>query len=113
LALLKAARADPPRLWALWQAEWCRRMPSRNGGESVLRRLAPLLEAHALAFASPQAVDGWALRRSLQGRLALLLRRALVEPASAFVYLAMSALEFERIRGEVLRRATFPHRVPA
>ena len=70
--------------------------------------LAPLLAQHASAFAAPQALDGWALRRQLQLRLVLLLRRTLVEPVTAFVYLALSALECERLRGELVRRAAFP-----
>jgi hypothetical protein len=109
-ALLAAARAEPARLLPLWQAEWQRRLPpaaSRAGG---IAALASLLAAHAAAFAAPQAIDGWALRRTLQGRLVLLLRRALIEPVAAFVYLALSALEFERLRGELLRRAAFPGR---
>jgi len=105
-ALLAAARAEPARLLPLWRAEWQRRLP-RSGG---LAPLATLLASHAAEFAVPQAVDGWALRRSLQGRLSLLLRRTLIEPATAFIYLALSALEFERLRGELLRRAAFPGR---
>ena len=52
-------------------------------------------------------------KRQLQARLILLLRRTLAEPATAFIYLALSALEFERVRGELLRRAAFPQRSPA
>jgi hypothetical protein len=111
--LLDAARADPQHLLALWRAEWQRRLPCAPGRAVLQTRLLPLLDRHAAAFAAPQAADGWALRRALQAALVLLLRRTLVEPTAAFVHLALSALEFERVRGEVLRRAAFPHRSPA
>jgi hypothetical protein len=42
-----------------------------------------------------------------------LLRRALVEPVAAFAFLALQALEFERLRAELVARAVFPGRVPA
>ena len=108
--LLQAARADPQNVLPLWLVEWRRRLPRTAGRGGIERRLLPLLAAHAAAFGAPQAVDGWALRRALRARLVLLLRRALVEPVTAFVYLALSALEFERLRGELVPRAAFPHR---
>jgi len=108
--LLDAARADPTQLLRLWHDEWQRRLPRAGTGEGGAAPLVSLLAEHADAFAAPQAIDGWALRRSLQGRLSLLLRRTLIEPATAFIYLALSALEFERLRGELLRRAAFPGR---
>ena len=111
--LLEAARADPQQLLSLWRAAWQRCLPRVAGRQAIEARLVPLLAAHAAAFGWPQTVDGWALRRSLQARLILLLRRTLAEPATAFIYLALSALEFERVRGELLRRAAFPQRSPA
>jgi hypothetical protein len=112
-ALLDAASAEPQRLLPLWRDEWLRRLPHTAGRAELQARLLPLLAEHAAAFGAPQAGDGWALRRSLQARLVLLLRRLLVEPGAAFVHLALSALEFERLRGELLRRAAFPRRSPA
>jgi hypothetical protein len=110
--LLEAARADPQRVLSLWRDAWQRCLPRNGERQAVEARLAPLLISHAAAFGSPQTVDGWALRRQLQARLILLLRRTLAEPATAFIYLALSALEFERVRGELLRRAAFPQRAP-
>jgi hypothetical protein len=57
--------------------------------------------------------DGWPLRRTLQARLTLLFRRAMLDPAAAFAYLALTALDLERLRGELLRRAAFPALVAA
>lgn len=110
--LLDAARADPGALLPAWHAEWLRRLPGATG-LAVAAQLGPLLADHAAAFAAPATVDGWALRRTLQRRLDLLLRRTVGEPTEAFVHLALSALEFERLRGELLQRAAFPRRLLA
>lgn len=107
-AVLAGARADPQGLLRLWRAEWRHRLPPAAASRVIDTQLVPLLAQHASAFAAPQAVDGWALRRRLQSRLVLLLRRSLVEPVTAFAYLALSALECERLRGELVRRAAFP-----
>jgi hypothetical protein len=107
-ALLDAAGDERHDVLALWRAEWRRRLPPAAASRGMAGPLERLLAEHAHAFAAPQAVDGWALRRQLQSRLLLLLRRTLVEPVTAFVYLALSALECERLRGELIRRAAFP-----
>ena len=62
-----------------------------------------------MARPSPAAPpgSGTQLRRALQARLSLLLRRATLEPAAAFIHLALSALELERLRGELLGRKLF------
>lgn len=112
-ALLEAARADPQGLLTHWRVAWQRCLPRAAGRHAIEARLMPLLASHAAVFGAPLATDGWALRRALQARLVLLLRRMLAEPATAFIYLALSALEFERVRGELLRRAAFPHRLAA
>lgn len=112
-ALLDAARPDPQRLLPLWREAWQQRLPRGAPGRAGVQRLLPLLAEHAAAFGAPPALDGWALRRRLQERLVLLLRRSLGEPATAFIYLALSALDFERVRGELLRRVSFPKRSPA
>lgn len=106
-SLFEAARADARSLLPRWQAEWLRRLPRDAGRTTLDEQLVPLLAKQATAFAAPQAGDGWALRRGLQRHLVLLLRRTLLEPASAFIHLALCALEFERLRGELLRRVAF------
>jgi hypothetical protein len=61
----------------------------------------------------PALVDGTPLVRALSARLTLLFRRAVLDPAAAFVFLAQIALDLQRLRGELLRRAAFPGWVPA
>jgi hypothetical protein len=97
-------------LLARWLDRWRRWLPRHGARAAIERQLLPLLEGHRRAFAAPQTVDGWALRRELQGRLVLLLRRHAGEPVEAFAYLALCAIELERLRGEITRRAAFPSR---
>ena len=108
-APLAPAWAAPQTLGDAWWREWERRLPRPMGdtGDS-LRTVAGLLQAHGSAFAAAPPGPGTLLRRRLQVRLAPWLRRATAEPAAAFVHLALCALDLERLRGELLRRALFP-----
>ena len=87
--------AHPAAVLREWGDEWWRRVPERT---APLRELARLVQAHRGADAD---------RHALVARLALLYRRAPVDPAAAFVFLALSALDMERLRGELLRRLLF------
>jgi hypothetical protein len=108
LALLASARADPSSLLARWRDRWLALLPREAGRARVECELLPLLEGHALDFASPRIVDGRGARDALRRRLVLLLRRASCEPVAAFVYLATQMLDLERLRGELVQRAAFP-----
>lgn len=109
LAAFPASRdVDPDRLGSAWREEWERRLPTGHGSRALLGEFVRLIALHLGAFADPQLVDGWAERRSLQARLTRLFRRATLDPAAAFIFLALSALDFERLRGEILRRVVFP-----
>lgn len=109
LAPLAAAWGDADRIGSLWLAEWRRRIPqSRRSDSDLLAEVGRALGAHLGAFRDRAVRDGWPLRRTLQARLVLLFRRAMLDPAAAFVFLALSALDLERLRGEVLRRVAFP-----
>jgi hypothetical protein len=108
-APLARAWPTPDALPAAWRTEWLRRMPRRGGGDPrVLEGLMRTLTAHLAANATASVREGWALRRALQARLATHFRRALVDPAAAFIFLAVSVLDVERLRGELLRRVAFP-----
>ena len=113
LGPLATAWAAPDSLSQAWAAEWRRRLPHPPADGDSLSRVAGTLLTHAGDFAAAPAGTGAPLRRALQSRLAALLRRAALEPATAFIHLALCALDFERLRGELLGRALFPHRAPA
>lgn len=113
-APLAAAWKAPDRLGAAWFDEWQRRLPRpglRPGdADDSLHRLVQTLRAHADGFVAAPPAQAWLLRRALQARLTVLLRRATLTPAAAFVHLALCALDLERLRAELLGRALFPHR---
>jgi hypothetical protein len=109
LAPLQSAWANPERFLAAWRVEWVRRLPHGTlAGTPLLERLATGLEEHRAVFGAAAPSEGRALRRALQLRLASLFRRAMLDPAAAFVFLALSALDLERLRGELVQRAAFP-----
>lgn len=109
LAPLTAAWTDPERIGRLWHAEWQRRIPGAGPADgATLVEVGRVLRAHLVAFHDRSVRDGWPLRRALQSRLSALFRRATVDPSAAFVFLALSALDLERLRGEILRRVVFP-----
>ena len=108
--VLARAWPAPDTLAAAWQAEWHRRLPRPlHDADDSLRQVAAVLRRHAAAFAAATQGSGTPLRRALQARLSLLMRRATLEPAAAFIHLALSALELERLRGELLVRKLFPN----
>lgn len=110
--LLASARVAPERTPALWIEGWRQRLPDGAAGAAVAGALLPLLLQHAHALERPGLDDAWALRRALHAQLATLMRRRAQEPLAAFAYLALVALELERLRGELVRRSAFPRRWP-
>lgn len=67
--------------------------------------------SHLASFAAQAAGDGWPLRRALEKRLVTLFRKALSEPTAVFVYLALTALDLEQLRSELVQRAIFVPRL--
>jgi hypothetical protein len=103
-----AGKVHPDRLGWAWREGWQRRLPERHGASASLAGFLRLIDAHVAAFADPGLADGWAERRRLQAGLTRMFRRATLDPAVAFIFLALSALDFERLRGEIMRRIAFP-----
>lgn len=109
LAPLALAWRRPDAMAGAWRAEWSRRVPrAAFADEASHRDLERAFETHFRRFDDATVRDGWPLRRALQLRLLVLFRKTLLEPAAAFIFLALCALDFERLRGELLRRAAFP-----
>ncbi len=109
LAPLAAAWTRPEGLFLAWCDEWLRRVPRSAWAErTAIVDCARLLLAHRASLADPSVSDGGLMRRALASRLSVLYRRATSDPAAAFIFLALCALDMERLRGELLRRAIFP-----
>jgi len=102
------AAAAPDDIATAWGDEWQRRCPRHAFADGTLAGLAALLRAQAGAFVQAGAGSGRALREQLRERLRPWLRGAMLEPAGVFAQLALTALDLERLRGELLRRAWFP-----
>jgi hypothetical protein len=98
-------RADG--LFRAWRAEWMRRLPGEGAHPTLLDELARTLASQRM-LASTFSAETTLRRSALAARLAILFRRATGDPAAAFIFLALSALDLERLRGELLRRAVFP-----
>jgi hypothetical protein len=109
LATAWAAPHSPAAAWQqAWLAAWWKRVPQPQAAvDDSLRQVVAAVQAHAAAFAAAPPGPGGLLRRALQARLALLLRRATLEPAAIVIHLVLCALDLERLRGELLRRALF------
>lgn len=109
-APLAARGAAPQDIGGAWLAEWRRRWPMATGeAADTLARLAQVLGEHRAAFVRSAPGQGWLLRAALQVRLSQLLRRVALQPAVAFIHLALWALELERLRAELLRHRLFPN----
>jgi hypothetical protein len=107
-AALMVAWTQPQALAQAWQAEWRRRLPQPiDAAGATMVHVVHALRDHDEAFAGAAAGQGWLLRAALRARLSLLLRRAALEPAVAFIHVALCALDLERLRAELLRRALF------
>jgi hypothetical protein len=122
---LAPAWPAPHTLAQAWRDEWLRRLPQAGGDEGAhgkpagnpasdtLAQLVRTLSDHGHAFAHAHPSQGWLLRGALRARLTLLLRRATLEPAAAFIYLALCALDLERLRAQILPRLLFRRVSPA
>lgn len=94
-----------------WAEEWRRSWPTCNRAMSLdLATLEILLRDHATTFRSAPPQSAWHLRRQLRERLRLRLHRSTLQPAVPFVYLALTALDIERLRAALVSRALFPDR---
>ena len=98
-------RPRPHRRGCGWR-EWRRRHPGiaargrRGHRRSQLARSARISRRFATARCATARRCAARCRRGLS----LLFRRAIIDPSAAFIFLALSALDLERLRGELLRR---------
>ena len=108
LAPLARTWTNPEGFFRVWADEWSLLLPQRYRAErNAITDYARLLVADRATRTDSPGNDGSLARRALVSRLAALYRRATLDPAAAFIFLALSALDMERLRGELLRRAIF------
>jgi hypothetical protein len=101
--------ADGQTASARWMAAWRARWPSPGAAvQADLDGLVAALAAHLEAFRRSPPRQAWTLRQQLRERLRAAFHGLPLSPAAPFVYLALVALDLERLRRALLDRALFP-----
>ena len=99
-------RQEPHAAVLAWEAHWRALWPAVSAEERVdLDALARLLRRHATEFGRMDPANAAEARLALAARLSALLRRAAAQPAALFAWLALLALDLERLRGLFVTRA--------
>jgi hypothetical protein len=108
--LLDPAAGPVPTLWAdAWRQRW----PHPGAAARAdLDGLAVLIGEHLAAFRAGSPQRAWTRRQALRERLRFDFHGLGLSPAAPFAYLALVALDLERLRRALLDRALFPQ-VPA
>jgi hypothetical protein len=89
-----------------WQQHWRGLWPAVGAEERAnLDAVARLLAQHERNFVTVQPDEADAARLALASRLSGLMRRAAAQPAALFAWLALLALDLERLRGVFIVRA--------
>ncbi|MDP1733757.1 MAG: hypothetical protein Q8L44_05270 [Sulfuritalea sp.] len=96
-----------------WQACWVRLWPQDGEADhGELQQFCSRLRQHLADFTLHDASTAWEVRRALRGRMACAFRRAALQPAAAFLFLLLLALDLERLRADLLLRAVRRRRLP-
>lgn len=91
-----------------WDSEWRARWPECDGEARLgLERLVARVATHLARFGALAVEDAPVARQKLAADVAALMRRSAAQPAALFAYLALVALDLERLRGEIVVRAAF------
>jgi hypothetical protein len=104
---VRRARSPPlHRALAVWNERWRSLWPPASADVTdALALVARTVEDHVRRFGTLAVDEAQPARQALAARLATLLRRFPAQPAALFAYLAVFALDLERLRGEFVRRA--------
>lgn len=97
----------PTLLPSLGHPGWRARWPDGTD-DPGLAQLAMRVSDHLARFRIALPHEAGALRRGFEEGLLAFFRRHPVEPSAAFAWLALAALDLERLRGEIERRLAFP-----
>jgi hypothetical protein len=90
---------------AAWERHWRTLWPDVSDDERTsLDALTGMIRQHALAFPQTPPGDAAGARELLAARVSRLMRRVAAQPAALFAWLALFALDLERLRGEFATR---------
>lgn len=104
---LAAGWREESSLFATWVEAWYRRLPDDRRGRASIEALVAVLRSHRDVFARLAPAQAESARDALARQLVRSFRRGFLAPMAAFAWLLLAALEFERVRGELLTRALF------
>jgi hypothetical protein len=91
-----------------WLGQWRRRWPRCDGQDRAnMESLVKVVEDAAAAFLRAPPEGTWTVRKELRERLRLRFHQQLLQPVTAFIYLALVALDLERLRAGLVTRALF------
>jgi hypothetical protein len=101
-------RAEP-ELTDAWIEQWRRRWPDcSREATCTLDSLIALFVEHAETFRRISPAAAWSLRGELRERLRLRLHGRVLQSEVPFIYLALMALDLERLRAALVSRVLFP-----
>ena len=96
-------------LTTTWCEAWADLWPVKNGRlAEELRRLQGMVETHLHTFGSLRSDQTAEARLGLREPLRRTFRNHTASPLAVYAYLGLLALDLERLRGELVRRALFP-----
>jgi hypothetical protein len=91
-----------------WREAWRDRWPDREGDDArALDDLIRLIVRHLPRFQEAGSEEAWTMRHALETQIAVRFRRHALTPAAAFAYLALVALDIEKLRAQLVVRAAF------
>lgn len=101
-------QADAAALSRIWLEHWRSLWPACGKRDLAgMELLVSLARDHQARFPDISADQGWGERRRFAQSLHRLFRRSALQPAAVFTWLGLEALEAERLRGALVRRALF------
>jgi hypothetical protein len=93
-----------------WERRWRALWPACTAEEHAnLDQLVRIIERHLIHFSSLAVEEAGDARLKLAAELTSLMRRSAVQPAALFAWLALLAIDLERLRGEFVLRAATDH----
>lgn len=110
--LVKTWRPEMPVLHA-WIAHWRTLWPDSRSAKPGLERLSGLLSRQTDALCHEPAVAMDVLRAAWTQELVMVFRSYSGQPAASFAHLALTAIDMERLRGDLVRRKLFPEQKAA
>ena len=94
---------------AAWLQELLQRMPPLDAdAQAEFSRLRGIVEQHRRRFSLLAAGNGWPERMALRQQLLARWRRNPLSPVHLLTAAALLLLDYERVRGELLRLAALP-----